>query len=749
MTDDDPTALGTASPSRDDPLPSAHGNALPLGARVQEFEIEGLVGEGGFSVVYRARDTLLGRTIALKEYLPALLAQRSGTRQVMPRTDRQRATFELGLRSFVNEARLLASFDHPSLVKVYRFWEENGTAYLVMPLYHGLTLREWLLRGAGEPIDEARLVAMLEPLLDALEVMHAQQCFHRDIAPDNILLLEDDAADGKGGGPGLRPVLLDFGAARRVIGDATQALTVILKPGYAPIEQYAETVHARQGPWTDIYALCATLYFAVSGRVPAPSVGRLMHDELPRAADVAIGIYSPALLAAIDAGMAVKPDDRPPSVAALRELLQGRRQVHAPPPYSPLADDEATVILDAAQSAAVLAAVRAGQAEAGAAGSTAAAGVSPARRASEAGRGTRAEPDKRAAASKGSASGNAPDRAPYGTDHHAPTPAAGRPQVRGSTASPPPRVEPGERTRRHAVIFVAAAALLSSGLIGTWWWATQPGSTAGGADTGKPVASGGAGTSGTRTTVDSSPTASAGTGPIAGSTTAAPSGPANAGDRVVSATPALGEGSNVATSGEPTGTNATSSVAPGQPAAPPMPFSVLAALQDIVAGADAGIEVTATPAKPRLTIGRHRLEFDVTSSQAGYVYVYSGGTDQSHFHLLFPNPADRANRIAANKPLRLPRESWTLDSVGPAGTNHVLVVVSRSPRELGATGIVRRADAFGEWKLDRAAARWAARGAGESSPFVGRPACAPKANECPTGYGAAMFSVVEEAAATR
>ena len=142
-----PTLLG---PGSDPPAP--HRPALAVGARVQEFEIEGLVGEGGFSIVYRAHDTLLGRTIALKEYMPTSLAQRSGARQVQPRTGRHRETFELGLRSFINEARLLASFDHPALVKVYRFWEENGTAYLVMPLYQGRTLREWLGRDGAQAL---------------------------------------------------------------------------------------------------------------------------------------------------------------------------------------------------------------------------------------------------------------------------------------------------------------------------------------------------------------------------------------------------------------------------------------------------------------------------------------------------------------------------------------------------------------------------------------------------------------------
>ena len=168
--------------------------------------------------------------------MPSSLAPRVGGDAGAVRSERHRETFEAGLKSFINEARLLAQFDHPSLVKVYRFWEANGTAYMVMPFYEGVTLKEQL-KAMGAPPDEAWLRELLEPLTEALEVIHAEQCFHRDIAPDNVMLLKGSD----------RPLLLDFGAARRVIGDMTQALTVILKPGYAPVEQYAEVPGMKQG----------------------------------------------------------------------------------------------------------------------------------------------------------------------------------------------------------------------------------------------------------------------------------------------------------------------------------------------------------------------------------------------------------------------------------------------------------------------------------------------------------------------
>ncbi len=285
-------------------------HALPAGTRLGEFEIVDLIGEGGFGIVYLAYDTQLGRNVALKEYIPAALAARVGTSEVSVRSERHEDTFRAGLKSFINEARLLARFDHHSLVKVYRFWEANGTAYMVMPYYEGITLRDGLRRMPAPP-DEAWLTALLTPLIEALAVLHASQCYHRDIAPDNIMLLH-----GSG-----RPVLLDFGAARRVIGDMTQALTVILKPGYAPVEQYAEVAAMKQGPWTDVYALGAVVYFAIQGKTPPPSVGRLMSDTYVPLASAAAGRYTDRFLRAIDHALAVRPEHRPQSVEALASEL--------------------------------------------------------------------------------------------------------------------------------------------------------------------------------------------------------------------------------------------------------------------------------------------------------------------------------------------------------------------------------------------------------------------------------------------
>jgi len=289
-------------------------NALPIGTRLEEFEIKDIIGWGGFGIVYLAFDHSLDRQVALKEYMPYELAVRiQGETTVAVKSELHKETFQAGLHSFINdEARLLAHFEHhPSLVKVYRFWESNGTAYMVMPFYQGVTLKD-KLRAMNTPPDEKWLKNLLSQLLGALSILHKDNCFHRDIAPDNILILSDDD----------KPLLLDFGAARRVIGDMTQTLTVMLKPGYAPIEQYGtENALIKQGPWTDIYALAAVIYFAINGKTPIPSVDRMLSDTLVPLSKSAESQYSADFLKGIDRSLAVRPEDRPQSVDELRTLL--------------------------------------------------------------------------------------------------------------------------------------------------------------------------------------------------------------------------------------------------------------------------------------------------------------------------------------------------------------------------------------------------------------------------------------------
>jgi len=309
-----------ATPADASAAPMDDHDALPPGTRFGELEILRVLGVGGFGIVYLAQDHALERKVALKEYMPSSLAGRGKGMMVSIRSGAHTETYALGLRSFVNEARLLARFNHPSLVKVYRFWEENGTAYMVMPYLEGRTLRE-VRRAMSAPPSEGWIRSVIDPLLDALDTLHREDVYHRDIAPDNIVLP-----------PGQAPVLLDFGAARRAIGDSTQTFTAILKPSYAPIEQYAEVVQLRQGPWTDFYALGAVVYYLLRGTPPPPATARAVQDDvlLMRPEDNP-GMSAP-FLAAMEWALAVRPSNRPASVAALREVLEGRATVPPPVP---------------------------------------------------------------------------------------------------------------------------------------------------------------------------------------------------------------------------------------------------------------------------------------------------------------------------------------------------------------------------------------------------------------------------------
>ncbi|AVS73769.1 serine/threonine-protein kinase [Paracidovorax cattleyae] len=286
---------------------SGSANCLGPGVQVGEYRLNDVVGEGGFGIVYKARDLSLDRIVAIKEYMPATLAGRKDGNEVHVRSQ-HRGAFDAGLRSFINEARLLAKFSHPALVHVYRFFEANGTAYMVMQYYEGQTFRSFLAQ--QHTVDEAWLSAVLVPILDVLEMLHAADCYHRDIAPDNIFLQESGM-----------PVLLDFGAARRIIGDMTQALTMVLKPGFAPIEQYVDDGAMPQGAWTDIYQLGAVLYQAITGRLPATSVARMINDPLAQLTPENCPGFSARFLHGVQNALAVKPQERPQSIAELRQLL--------------------------------------------------------------------------------------------------------------------------------------------------------------------------------------------------------------------------------------------------------------------------------------------------------------------------------------------------------------------------------------------------------------------------------------------
>jgi serine/threonine protein kinase len=293
-----------------------HVDALPVGTRLAEFEVLGLLGVGGFGMVYQAFDHSLQRPVAIKEFMPATLACRGADGAVVVRDPADQAAFQVGLQSFVAEARLLAQFDHPSLVKVFRYWEAHQTAYMVMPLYRGITLQAARSQMRSPPT-EAWLRKVLWAVLGALKTLHQGRAVHRDVSPDNIFLQDI--------GP---PVLLDLGAARHAMGGKTQDLTDAFKLSYAPLEQHAGAPDMRQGPWTDLYALAAVVHGLLCNKPPLPATFRAVRDRLPPFARVARTVqeqfglgYSQPFVQAISQALAIDARDRPQSVGALVQLM--------------------------------------------------------------------------------------------------------------------------------------------------------------------------------------------------------------------------------------------------------------------------------------------------------------------------------------------------------------------------------------------------------------------------------------------
>ena len=284
-------------------------NALPQGYRLQEYELVRVLGQGGFGMTYLGFDHNLDKAVAIKEYLPADIATRTGDNSVAPQASQFRGDFEWGLGRFLDEARTLARFDHRHIVKVHRFFEAHGTAYIVMEYAEGETLSAFLARKGT--LSEAELKTILYPILDGLEVVHGADFLHRDIKPGNIIIRDEDDS----------PVLLDFGAARQAIGAKSRSITSIITPGYAPIEQYSS--RGDQGPWTDIYALGGVCYQALIGEVPDDATDRVRTDPLIPVSERCAGQASAGFLSAIDWALRVDEVDRPQSVASWRPALSG------------------------------------------------------------------------------------------------------------------------------------------------------------------------------------------------------------------------------------------------------------------------------------------------------------------------------------------------------------------------------------------------------------------------------------------
>lgn len=278
-----------------------------------------VLGHGGFGITYLGWDLILNSKLAVKEYLPQSVATRvlGQTTVSAFSTGEAQDNFSYGLNKFLDEARALAQFmDHPGIVGVRDFFQANNTAYLVMQYMEGMTFKDFLQEKGGTiPVDMALSIMM--PAMDALREVHQKSIIHRDISPDNIYIMANGQVK-----------LLDFGAARHAVGEHSKSLSIILKAGYAPEEQYRS--RGEQGPWTDVYAVAATLYRAIAGKIPPEALDRMFNDTLELPSHLGVDI-SPDMEAALVQALAVKAQARFQSIEAFQKALTRSRTSNIPP----------------------------------------------------------------------------------------------------------------------------------------------------------------------------------------------------------------------------------------------------------------------------------------------------------------------------------------------------------------------------------------------------------------------------------
>lgn len=294
--------------------PAQANQPLPSGFALEGYRIERQLSLGGFSIVYLATDAH-GKTVAIKEYLPNSLALRAGENPSPVISPVHRRVFDHGLSCFFEEGQALTLLDHPNVVRVIDFLRANGTAYLVMRYEHGHTLLEHIHKHPNG-LDENFIRWVFSRLLGGLRAVHSHRLLHLDLKPANIYLRMNGS-----------PVLLDFGAARQVIGNDAPLLRAMRTPGYAAPEQGGPPEGL--GPWTDIYAVGATLYTCLGGDTPPAAEDRLVEDKCIPASQRWAGQYSQELLQTVDACMALDPLARPQSVHALQKLLDSEERSFA------------------------------------------------------------------------------------------------------------------------------------------------------------------------------------------------------------------------------------------------------------------------------------------------------------------------------------------------------------------------------------------------------------------------------------
>ena len=311
-----------------------HVHALTKGTRLNQYEVLSILGAGGFGITYMARDTSLDTMVAIKEYMPGDLAVRHGDSQVTAKSSLSKGDFDWGLDRFLSEARTLARFRHPNIVRVNQIFQANNTAYLVMEYAKGQSLDD-LLQKAG-PLGEEQTKEILSPILDGLKRVHEQGFLHRDIKPGNIIIRDEGGA-----------VLIDFGAARQAIETKSKAITSIVTEGYAPLEQYDGM--GNQGPWTDIYALGAVAYKCLTGNKPPSATSRVRNDPMVPLAIATKGKVSTTFAAAIESALNVYENLRPQSIGDFAAMIAGTMPVPAP-----VAADDATRVISVEQATQVI-----------------------------------------------------------------------------------------------------------------------------------------------------------------------------------------------------------------------------------------------------------------------------------------------------------------------------------------------------------------------------------------------------------
>lgn len=285
-------------------------DTLQIGFKLNdEYEILSVLGSGGFGTTYLARDLQLNRSVAIKEYFPREVALREAQTSVRVKGAKFEQSFNWGLERFVQEARVLAKVRHPNIVRVFRTFDTNDTAYIVLDYVGGPDFESWL-KQIGRATTQEEIDELLAPILDALSLLHSSGILHRDIKPANICIREETGD----------PVLVDFGASKYSMSEMTGTTAAIVSRGYSAYEAYAADSKS-QGPWTDIYSLAATIHRALTGEPPPEAAERLLGDTFIPLASRKLQGFRPQFLSAVDWALGVQPKSRPQTVAEWQARL--------------------------------------------------------------------------------------------------------------------------------------------------------------------------------------------------------------------------------------------------------------------------------------------------------------------------------------------------------------------------------------------------------------------------------------------